>query len=136
MADRVSSTIRSSNMAAVRSKNTKPELTVRRVAHRLGYRYRLHGKELLGSPDLIFRKKRNVIFVHGCFWHRHPNCPKASTPMTGTDFWQRKVVSNVERDRRTRTLLEQQGWRILTVWESELKDQEMLSKRLQSFLSE
>jgi DNA mismatch endonuclease, patch repair protein len=136
VADRVTSSMRSLNMAAVGSKNTKPELIVRRIAYRLGYRYRLHEKDLPGKPDLVFRKRRKVIFVHGCFWHRHPDCSKASTPMTRTDFWRRKFDLNVERDRRTQTALEGQGWRILTVWECELKDPGALAKRLQSFLGE
>ncbi|MGC2161104.1 MAG: DNA mismatch endonuclease Vsr, partial [Silvibacterium sp.] len=86
MADRVKSSTRSLNMASVRSKNTRPELIVRRIAHGLGYRYRLHGRDLPGKPDLVFRKKRKVVFVHGCFWHRHSCCSKASTPMTRIDF--------------------------------------------------
>ncbi len=133
--DHIDRAKRSSMMAAVRSKNTKPELIVRKIVHALGFRYRLYGTDLPGKPDLVFRRKRKVIFVHGCFWHRHQHCSKASMPKTRIDFWREKFDSNVARDRRTEAVLAERGWNILTVWECELKDLEQLTQRLNDFLS-
>src|ERR1035441_1191235 len=107
-------------MAAVRSINTYPELQVRRIVHRLGYRYRLHVRELPGRPDLVFPSRRKVIFVHGCFWHRH-NCPAGrSFPATRQEFWLKKLSRNRERDREQRTALKKMGWEVMIIWECTL----------------
>ncbi len=124
----------SKRMARVRGKDTKPELTVRRVVHRLGYRYRLHGKELPGKPDLVFRSRRKVIFVHGCFWHRHEGCPLARLPKSRQDFWVPKLEGNRLRDARLQEEIMADGWRVLVVWECELKDREALARRLEAYL--
>lgn len=125
----------SERMARVRSKDTAPEMIVRRLAHGMGYRYRLHPKELPGSPDLVFRSRKKVVFVHGCYWHRHSGCRRASTPATRQDYWQAKFDRNVARDARTAAELEAAGWEVLVVWECETKDRDALRDRLDSFLS-
>ena len=109
-------------MARVRGKDTAPELRVRRIAHGMGLRFRLHRKDLPGKPDLVFTKHRLVVFVHGCFWHRHPGCSRASTPATRPDFWQTKFESNTARDRRQQADLHDLGWKVLVLWECGLKD--------------
>lgn len=111
---------RSRNMAAVRGKDTKPELLIRRGLHGLGYRYRLHAKDLPGKPDLVFPKYHAVLFVHGCFWHGH-DCPLFRLPATRTEFWRAKIASNVLRDRKALKALQAQGWRTATVWECALR---------------
>lgn len=116
-------------MSRVRGKNTSPEMRVRRAAHALGLRFRLHRKDLPGKPDLVFPKHRVAMFVHGCFWHRHPGCSKASTPKSRTEFWQDKFDANVARDARVQTELEALGWRVVTIWECETKSGD-LSDRL------
>ncbi|WP_239986188.1 very short patch repair endonuclease [Paracoccus sp. SY] len=112
-------------MAAIRSKNTKPELIIRRGLHALGYRYRLHDTKLLGKPDLVLPKHRAVIFVHGCFWHGH-DCHLFHWPANREDFWRRKIEGNMERDRQHKTALGAVGWRIATVWECSLKGRQRL----------
>lgn len=112
---------RSQMMAAIKGKNTSPELVVRRYLHSRGFRYRLHRKELPGKPDLVFPKYRLVVFVHGCFWHRHEHCFYATSPATRKDFWRNKLDSNVARDRRQQAELIDSGWRVLVVWECGLK---------------
>jgi DNA mismatch endonuclease, patch repair protein len=123
-------------MAAVRSKNTKPEMCVRRLVHSLGYRYRLHSTKLPGRPDLVFPRRRKVIFVHGCFWHRHADCLKATVPKTRTEFWEQKLDGNVARDRRIERMLNDDGWGVLILWQCELQGTERLSRRLHDFLGE
>jgi DNA mismatch endonuclease (patch repair protein) len=108
-------------MSGIRSKNTKPELLLRRALHARGLRYRLHGAKLPGKPDLVFTKHQAVVFVHGCFWHRHRNCRFATTPATRPEFWTAKFSSNIERDKRNVAALLENGWRIATVWECALK---------------
>ena len=131
---------RSRIMARVRGKNTKPELLVRRALHRLGYRFSLHKGALPGRPDIVMPKYRTAIFVHGCFWHRHPGCRKASTPKTRAEFWQNKFDANVARDGRNRVDLIAAGWHVLTVWECETKTIEetiaRLHEELQRILAE
>lgn len=102
----------------------------------MGYRYRLHGKGLPGKPDLVFRPKRKVMFVHGCFWHRHPDpeCPLARMPKSRLDFWKPKLDGNRERDIRTQRKLEDQGWNVMVVWECQLRDREALGARIREFL--
>ncbi len=136
MADSLTSRERSERMRRVRSKNTKPEMAVRRLLHALGYRYRLHVADIPGRPDIVFRKRRKVIFVHGCFWHRHddPACKLARLPKSRLDFWLPKLNANRERDRQTRNRLLKEGWKILVVWECELRDKEQLRNKLVRFL--
>jgi DNA mismatch endonuclease (patch repair protein) len=126
---------RSIIMAAVHSKNTKPELAVRKIVFALGYRYRLHGSKLPGRPDLVFAARRKAIFVHGCFWHRHTRCKYATTPKTRIRYWEEKFDTNVVRDRRNRRELKNAGWAVLTVWQCELKNPEKLTERVDEFLS-
>lgn len=134
MADRLSREHRSWNMSRIRGKNTKPEMKVRSLLHRIGYRFRLHGRDLPGRPDIVLPKYGSVIFVHGCFWHRHSGCRYAYTPKSRVGFWQEKFDSNVERDRRAQRELKKLGWKTLTVWECEVADEEQLAKRLKKFL--
>ena len=125
---------RGRRMSRVRSKGTLPELVVRRLAHALGFRFRLHGR-LPGHPDLVFTSRKKVVFVHGCFWHRHPRCKKASTPSTNVAYWIPKFRANVLRDKRkTRELLEL-GWSVIVVWECETKEIGTLRKRLRRELT-
>src|ERR1035438_9332182 len=112
----------------------RPELTVRSILHKLGYRFRLHSKDLPGKPDLVFPSRRKVIFVNGCFWHRHPGGPHAYTPKTRVEFWTAKLDGNRMRDLRNLEILEKQGWKALTVWECETIDVEQLTRLLRRFL--
>lgn len=121
MTDRLSPTHRSWNMSRIRGKDTAPELRLRSLLHRSGFRFRLHDRSLPGKPDLVLPKYRTAIFVHGCFWHRHPGCAGATTPSTRRDFWLEKLEGNVSRDERNRLALEAAGWNVIVVWECELK---------------
>ena len=112
---------RSKNMAAIKSKNTKPEIAVRKLLHSMGYRFRLHRKDLPGSPDIVLPKYKTVIFVHGCFWHRHKNCKYASTPKTRKEFWEKKFRENINRDNLNQANLSLKGWKIIIIWECQLK---------------
>lgn len=122
MADTVDESTRSRIMASVKAKNTRPELALRKALHALGFRFRLHRKGLPGTPDLVFSKYRAVVFVHGCYWHRHEGCRYASVPATRVDFWNEKFRANVERDRKTLEALAEAGWRTAIVWECALKN--------------
>ena len=122
MVDRLTRERRSWLMSRVGAKNTTPEVRVRKAAHGLGLRFRLHRKDLPGTPDLVFPGRRVALFVHGCFWHRHSGCPKASNPGTRADYWAKKFRSNVERDIRVKSELEASGWRVVVIWECETKD--------------
>lgn len=124
---------RSERMSRVRSKDTKPEMHVRRLAHSLGYRYRLHRRDLPGTPDLVFPSRRKVIFVHGCFWHRHAGCPNTRWPKSKLDFWKPKLEANKKRDIKHKRQLTRLGWRYLVVWECEVRD-DSLDKRIVEFL--
>ncbi|OLK23357.1 endonuclease [Xanthomonas oryzae pv. oryzae] len=121
-------------MGRVRSRDTVPEMLVRRLTHALGYRYRLHGKDLPGKPDLVFRSRRKVIFVHGCFWHRHPGCALARLPKSREDFWLPKLEANRQRDLKTENVLQVKGWTVLTIWECELGDIDKLKNKIKEFL--
>ena len=134
MTDRISKERRSWNMSRIRGKNTKPEIIVRSLLHRMGYRFRLHRKDLPGSPDIVLPRYNTIIFVHGCFWHRHPRCRFAYRPKSRIEFWENKFKENVIRDRRTRRRLVQIGWNVVVVWECELRDIELLELRLQAEL--
>lgn len=134
--DKLSRPRRSQNMAAIRSKGMRPELAVRRAAFGLGYRYRLHCSDLPGKPDLVFRSRRKVVFVHGCFWHLHPNraCKDARPPKTNVAYWTPKLARNVSRDKQHLSALKKDGWKILIVWECQTKDAQGLRSRLERFL--
>ena len=121
---------RSRNMSAIKSKNTKPEIAVRKLLHSMGYRFRLHRKDLPGSPDIVLPKYKTVIFVHGCFWHRHENCKYASTPKTRQEFWEAKFRDNINRDKLNQENLSSKGWKIIVVWECEIKDKDFDLNRL------
>ena len=121
---------RSRNMSAIKSKNTKPEIIVRKLLHSKGYRFRLHKKDLPGSPDIVLPKYKTVIFVHGCFWHRHKNCMYASTPKTRQEFWNKKFNENINRDKINQENLSSKGWKIIIVWECEIKDKDFDLNRL------
>ena len=125
-------------MAAIRSANTKPELTVRRLVTALGHRYRLHRKDLPGKPDLVFGTRRKVIFVHGCFWHLHPeaSCLDARQPKSNTSYWSPKLNRNVARDAEHVAALKKLGWKVLIVWDCETKHRAKLGARLKKFLSD
>lgn len=122
--------LRSDIMRAVKRSNTKPEVTVRKILHSLGYRFRLHRRDLPGSPDIVMPKYRTVIFVHGCFWHRHAHCRYTTTPKTRQDYWLPKFSANVERDARKEAQLLEQGWEVMVVWECETKQELLLADRL------
>ncbi|WP_320411989.1 very short patch repair endonuclease [Mesorhizobium sp. Root172] len=126
--------VRSANMRAIRSKNSRPEMAVRRCAHSLGYRYRLHDKRLPGSPDLVFRSRKKVIFVHGCYWHGHGCKRGGSGAKTNTEYWRPKIARNKERDKISVNKLTADGWNVLTLWECELNDVHALKVRLVDFL--
>jgi len=134
MVDRLTPERRSRLMSRVRSKNTTPELAVRRMVHGLGCRYGLHRKDLPGTPDIVLRARNSIIFVHGCFWHRHPRCAKASNPSTRVAFWTDKFRKNVSRDKASRAALRRLGWRVLVVWECETKIPSRLQSKLERFL--
>jgi DNA mismatch endonuclease (patch repair protein) len=135
MVDRLTPERRSKLMSRVGSKNTGPELTVRRALHSLGCRYGLHAKDLPGKPDIVMRSRRAVVFVHGCFWHRHPKCRKSSNPSTRVDFWTEKFRRNVDRDRANRAALRREHWRVLVVWECETRNSERLKEKLSCFVT-
>lgn len=123
-------------MAQIKAKDTKPEMVVRRLAHSLGYRYRLHGSKLPGKPDLVFASKKKVVFVHGCFWHRHddPNCTMARMPKSRLEYWGPKLEGNKARDQANVERLREMGWEVLTIWGCQLKDVETLERTLTDFL--
>jgi DNA mismatch endonuclease (patch repair protein) len=121
MADIVDKATRSRMMAGIGGKNTKPEMVLRRALHAQGFRFRLHVASLPGKPDIVLPKRRAAILVHGCFWHRHPGCRFATTPATRPDFWSEKFRQNVLRDQRNQAALRDQGWRVATVWECDLR---------------
>lgn len=134
MTDSLSPGERSRVMSRVRGKDTRPEMLVRRLLHGAGFRYRLHDGSLPGKPDLVFPRRRKVIFVHGCFWHRHEGCALARIPKSNRSFWLAKLDGNKARDETNQHRLREAGWGVLVVWECELRDKSMLEKRLRSFL--
>ena len=144
MVDHLSKEKRSWNMSRIRSKDTKPELVLRSMLHREGYRFRLNGKcakrqyrsgILPGKPDIVLANHKTVIFVHGCFWHRHKGCKGATTPKTKTEWWLAKFAKNVERDKKNSCELRKLGWQVITVWECELKDPEKVLKNISAILA-
>lgn len=134
MADVLTPQQRSFNMSRIRSRDTRPEMVVRSIVHRLGFRYRLHKKDLPGKPDLVLVRHRKIIDVHGCFFHMH-NCPYGKVvPATNAEFWRTKRESNLNRDRRNVKLLKKGGWKVLVVWECQTRRPEILEKTLSNFL--
>ena len=119
-------------MSAIKSKNTKPEIAVRKLLHSMGYRFRLHRKDLPGSPDIVLPKYKTVIFVHGCFWHRHENCKYATTPKTRVEFWNKKFKDNIERDIKNQAELKSLDWVSTIIWECEIKNKGLLINKLQN----
>jgi DNA mismatch endonuclease, patch repair protein len=132
--DHVTPHRRSVIMQMVRASNTKPELAVRKLLHGLGFRFRLQKKNLPGTPDIVLPRWRAVVLIHGCFWHRHDGCRKATTPKSNTKYWCQKFHANVERDRRVATRLKSMGWRVCVVWQCELSDPQRLESRLARFI--
>lgn len=123
-------------MSRIKSKDTKPEMIVRRLIHSLGFRYRLHSKNLPGSPDLVFSKRRKVIFVHGCFWHQHKKCSRSGMPRSKESYWWPKLLKNMERDGKSIEALHILGWKVLVIWECQasVTSHAKLAKRIQKFL--
>ena len=138
MVDTLSPSERGARMALVKGRDTKPEMIVRRMLHAMGRRYRLHAKDLPGKPDIVFRSRRKAIFVHGCFWHRHPDptCKLARLPKSRLDYWEPKLEANASRDRLAIERLEAMGWKVLIVWECELREREQLGNKLKRFIGE
>lgn len=134
MADIFDKKKRSEIMSRITARNTAPELAVRSLLHRMGYRFRLHQTNLPGKPDIVLARYRTVILVHGCFWHRHRGCRFAYTPKSRPDFWLRKLESNIVRDRQVKAELTRLGWYVITVWECELRSLDRLSRRLDATL--
>jgi DNA mismatch endonuclease, patch repair protein len=134
MVDRIDAATRSRNMSRVRSVDTRAELTVRRIAHALGYRFRVHRRDLPGTPDLVFPSRRVALFVNGCFWHRHEGCRRAATPKTRTAFWEDKFRRTLQRDRRVNAALAVLGWRTEVIWECETRDRDYIERLLRCYL--
>ena len=133
--DKISKKHRSWNMSRIKGKDTTTELRVRSVLHRMGYRFRLHRNDLPGKPDIVLAKYNQIIFVHGCYWHRHEGCKLAYTPKSRVDFWKVKFAENVERDRRNIIALEEAGWKIGIIWECETLSEETLSKTISKIIA-
>ncbi len=136
MTDPLSKEKRSWNMSRIRSKDTRPEKVVRSLLHRMGYRFRLHVKSLPGTPDIVLPKFKTVIFVHGCFWHRHPGCRFAYTPKSRVDFWMKKFEQNINVHEKATVELKDQGWRVFVIWECDLSDLDSLGRKLSNLLCE
>ena len=127
---------RSERMGRIKHRDTKPEMIVRRLAHSMGYRYRLQGREIPGRPDIVIRNKKKAIFVHGCFWHRHPHCRHARIPKTRQGFWVPKLEGNRTRDLRNQAELTNAGWKYLLIWECEIKNKAALQIKLRQFMED
>lgn len=127
---------RSRRMSAIRAKGTKPEITIRRFVYSLGYRYRLHAKNLPGKPDLVFKQRKKVIFVHGCFWHHHENCKKARLPQSRQEYWHKKILANASRDKVNIESLEKMGMKVLVIWECEIEKKDVIENKIRKFLEE
>jgi len=121
-------------MSRIKGKDTKPEILVRSILHRLGYRFRKNVTHLPGKPDIVLPKYKTIIFVHGCFWHQHKGCAKCKIPKSKVDFWTEKLGKNVERDKKHKRELEEMGWKIIYLWECEIKSENQVKERLKSFL--
>lgn len=134
MPDVFSKEKRSWIMSRVKGRDTKPEILVRSFLHRMGYRFRIHRRDLPGNPDIVLPRFGKVVFVHGCFWHGHKACPRSKRPTTNEDFWNKKLDGNIERDKRFRLELRRMGWKVLVVWECETRKPERLLRKLERFL--
>ena len=126
---------RSQIMSRIRGYDTKPELTVRSIIHRMGYRFRLHGEDLPGNPDVVLPKHRKVVFVHGCFWHGHKGCPRSKRPGTNVSFWQKKLDENIARDQRQQRELKRLGWKYLVIWQCEINKEKLVLNKIKGFLT-
>lgn len=136
MADTISPERRSRNMAAIRSRDTKPEIAVRKLLHALGFRFRLHRNDLPGCPDIVLPRYKTVVFVNGCFWHQHEGCRLASKPGSRQEYWHAKLARNVARDKCSFTKLTELGWKVIVVWECDLRDPNAVAVRLQNLLQQ
>ena len=136
MPDVFSKAKRSWIMSRVKGRDTKPEMVVRSVVHRMGFRFRLHRRDLPGNPDVVLPRYHEVIFVHGCFWHGHRGCPRSKRPTTNEEFWSKKLDGNIKRDRRFRRVLRETGWKVLVVWECETRKPDKLLRKLERFLND
>jgi DNA mismatch endonuclease, patch repair protein len=136
VADKVSPEQRSRNMSRVKGRDTKPEKVVRSLLHGMGYRFRLHRRDLPGRPDVVLPKHKKAVFIHGCFWHGHEGCPRAARPTTNADFWNKKIDSNIRRDAAAQQGLTTLGWKYLIVWQCQMRDLTALADRLNSFLTD
>jgi DNA mismatch endonuclease (patch repair protein) len=136
MADVFTEGKRSWIMARVRGRDTKPEMLVRSLIHRMGFRFRVHRRDLPGNPDIVLPRHHKIIFVHGCFWHGHSGCSRSKRPTTNQAFWDRKLDGNLKRDARFQNELSSMGWKILVVWQCETKTPDILTKKLEIFLYE
>lgn len=136
MTDVFSKELRSRIMSRVKGRDTKPEILVRSIVHRMGFRFRLHRRNLPGNPDLVLPRHRKVIFVHGCFWHGHKRCARSKRPATNHDFWTKKLDGNIGRDKRFQKVLVQMGWKVLVIWECETRKLGTLKRKLENFLHE
>lgn len=132
--DTLSPIERSERMGRVRGKDTKPEMAVRRLVHGMGFRYRLHSGKLPGRPDLVFAGLKSVIFVHGCFWHRHPGCARCRMPKSRLEYWEPKLEENRNRDLRNQRKLRKEGWRVMVIWECQLADPDRVKRRILRYL--
>ena len=136
MTDNLSAEDRSRCMSHIRSRGMKPERAVRSIVHRAGYRFRLHRRDLPGKPDVVLPKHRSVIFVHGCFWHGHQDCPRSKRPSSNVEFWNRKLDTNLGRDERNRDQLRMLGWSSSVIWECQTKSRDMLLRKLREIVGE
>jgi DNA mismatch endonuclease (patch repair protein) len=132
--DHVGPEARSAMMGRIKGADTRPEITVRKILHRLGFRFRLHKSDLPGKPDIVLPRWRVIVFVHGCFWHRHPGCGRASTPSTRVAFWRKKFAANMARDVAVQEMLRDLGWRVCVVWQCELTRLDQVGMRLATFI--
>ncbi|ECT7562157.1 DNA mismatch endonuclease Vsr [Salmonella enterica subsp. enterica serovar Cerro] len=135
MVDTLTPEERSERMSRVRAQDTKPEMKLRRLIHGMGFRYRLHRRDLPGKPDLVFPGRRSIIFMHGCFWHRHEGCGLARLPKSKRAFWSAKLEANKERDQKNISTLEAAGWRVLVIWECQLRDEGGVREVVKEFLT-
>lgn len=130
MVDNLSRDRRSWNMSRIRSKDTKPEIIIRSLLHKMGYRFRLHRKDLPGKPDIVLPKYKTVVFVHGCFWHRHRGCKRCTTPTSNQSYWLKKLNRNIEKDKLHKMQLRKSNWKVLVIWECETKNLDKLTNKL------
>lgn len=134
MPDNLTKEQRKNVMSSVKQRHTKPEIAIRKLLHRYGFRFRLHNKKLPGTPDIVLPKYKAVIFVHGCFWHQHEGCRKARRPTSNVEFWNEKLDRNAERDTRKESELKNLGWKVLIIWDCEIKDGDSLIEKIKHFL--